>query len=322
MNGANANDTNVPERSLFSPGVLIPFLLVSLIWGSTWLVIRDQISTAPQGQSVPASWSVTYRFIAAALGMFLLAAVMKNPLRLDRNGHIFAIFIGAVQFAANFNLVYTAEHYVTSGLVAVVFALLIIPNAILGKYWLGREVTVQFWIGAGIACTGIALLILREYRLAPTNAGDVLIGTGLTIAAVLSVSMANVLQATERMKSYPITTVLAWSMLYGAIGNALWSYVTAGAPTFDPRASYVGGVLYLGIIGSVVTFPLYFKLVREIGPGKAAYTSVFIPIVAMLLSTIFEGYHWTGLSAGGAVLAMSGLLISMKAGKQAAKPAR
>jgi drug/metabolite transporter (DMT)-like permease len=300
------------EHGLFHPSVFVPFLLVSLIWGSTWLVIRDQINF------VPSSWSVTYRFTVAAAGMFLLSAALKNTLRLDRKGHILALVIGAVQFAINFNLVYAAEHHVTSGLVAVLFALLIIPNAMLGKFWLGRSITRNFWIGGSVACVGVGMLVLREYRLSPAGAGDVLIGTGLTIAAVISASVANVLQATDRMKSYPITTVLAWSMLYGALGNALWSLVSVGAPSFDPRAGYIGGVLYLGIIGSVVTFPLYFKLIREIGPGKAAYTSVFIPVVAMLLSTLFEGYQWTGLAVGGAVLAMAGLLISM----QAARPAR
>ena len=310
---AKETSANIPaEHGLFHPSVFVPFLLVSLIWGSTWLVIRDQINV------VPSSWSVTYRFTVATAGMFLLTAALKNNLRLDSKGHILALVIGAVQFAINFNFVYAAEHHVTSGLVAVLFALLIIPNAVLGKFWLGRSVAKSFWIGGSIACIGVGLLVLREYRLSPAGAGDVLIGTGLTIAAVISASIANVLQATDRMKSYAITTVLAWSMLYGALGNALWSLVSVGAPSFDTRVGYIGGVLYLGIIGSVVTFPLYFKLIREIGPGKAAYTSVFIPVVAMLLSTLFEGYQWTGLAAGGAVLAIAGLLISM----QATKPAR
>lgn len=301
-----------PERGLFHPSVFIPFMLVSLIWGSTWLVIRDQISV------VPPSWSVTYRFTVATVGMFILAIAMKDGLRLNRAGHMMAMVIGAVQFAVNFNFVYAAEHHVTSGLVAVLFALLIIPNAVLGKICLGRALSRNFVIGAAIACVGVGLLVLREYRLSPSSAGEVLIGAGLTVAAVICASIANVMQASDRMNGYAITTILAWSMLYGALGNAIWSLLTAGAPSFDTRPEYIGGVLYLGVIGSVVTFPLYFKLIREIGPGKAAYTSVFIPVVAMILSTLFEGYQWTGLAVGGAILAIAGLLISM----QAAKPER
>ncbi|MFC4291526.1 DMT family transporter [Sphingorhabdus arenilitoris] len=297
------------DYGLLHPKILLPFLLVSLIWGSTWLVIRDQIS------AVPASWSVTYRFIIAAAGMFILAACMRIPLRLDRRGQLWAMLIGVVQFAMNFNFVYAAEHHITSGLVAVLFALLIVPNALLGKYWLGRAVTRQFWIGAIIASVGVGLLVLREYRFADMNPVEVLIGTGLTLIAVMCASVSNVLQASDRMTRFPIIAVLAWAMLYGVIGNAIWSLITVGAPVIETRAAYLGGIVYLGLIGSVVTFPLYFGLIRDIGPGKAAYTSVFIPVVAMLLSTLFEGYVWSALAAAGAVLAMAGLLISMQARK-------
>jgi drug/metabolite transporter (DMT)-like permease len=94
--------------------------------------------------------------------------------------------------------------------------------------------------------------------------------------------------------------------------NAAWSWISHGPPVIDPRPAYLGGVLYLGVVGSVVTFPLYFRLIREIGPGKAAYTGVVIPIVAMLLSSLFEGYRWTSLAIGGAILATIGLVIAMR----------
>lgn len=300
---------NMGDYGLFHPRILIPFLLVSLIWGSTWLVIRDQIS------SVPDSWSVCYRFTVAATGMFLLAMIRRQRIVIDMAGHLWAMLIGAVQFAANFNLVYAAEHYITSGLVAVLFALLIMPNALLGWLWLKRPITGSFWFGSAIAVSGVALLILREYRIAPIGAGAVLTGTGLTLMAVMCASIANVVQASKSMSRYPVITILAWAMLYGALGNAIWSLFQYGPPQWDLRPSYTAGILYLGLIGSVVTFPLYFGLIRDIGPGKAAYTSVFIPIVAMLLSTLFEGYHWSNLAIAGAILGVAGLLIAMKARK-------
>lgn len=297
------------EYGLFDPKILIPFLLVSLIWGSTWLVIRDQLSV------VPVEWSVCYRFILAAAGMFALALLTKQKLHLAKQGHYWAMLIGAVQFAFNFNLVYAAERHITSGLVAVLFALLILPNAVLGWLWLGKKVSRSFWLGSAIAVAGVTMLVLREYRVAPIGTTEVLIGTALTLAAVLSASIANVLQASDRMSHYPIITVLAWAMLYGALANTAWSFILHGPPSWDPRTSYIIGVAYLGLIGSVVTFPLYFGLIRDIGPGKAAYTSVFIPVVAMLLSTAFEGYQWSSLALSGAILAMAGLLISMRARK-------
>jgi drug/metabolite transporter (DMT)-like permease len=309
---AAATETAPQDHGLFHPSVLIPFLLVSLIWGSTWLVIKGQLGT------VPPSWSVTYRFVIAAAGMFLLTLVMRQSLRMDRRAHGWAMVIGAVQFGMNFNFVYAAEEYITSGLVAVLFALLIVPNALLGKWWLGRPVARVFWVGSAIATIGVGLLILREYRFAPVDARSVLIGAAFTLVAVMTASVSNVLQASDRFSKFPITTVLAWSMLYGAIGNGLWSLYNHGAPQIEWTAGYLGGIAYLAIVGSVVTFPLYFSLVRNIGPGKAAYTSVFIPVVAMGLSTVFEGYVWSLLAATGAALVMAGMFVAM----QAAKPAR
>lgn len=299
----------VTEPGLLTPRVLIPFLFVSLIWGSTWFVIRDQLSV------VPSSWSVTYRFSVAAIGMFILALIMRQPLRIDREFLGWAAFLGLVQFSLNFNFVYLAEHHITSGLVAVIFALLIIPNAILGKLWLGRTIGRPFIIGSAIATAGVGLLMLREYRVAPVGGTEVLIGLSFTIAAVCFASISNVLQVTPRIARFPTVTILAWSMLCGAIINAAIAFVVAGPPVIDPRPAYLGGVLYLGIVGTVLTFPFYFRLIRDIGPGKAAYTGVLIPVIAMLISTAFEGYEWSLLAFSGAALAMIGLVVAMQTRK-------
>lgn len=296
----------IAEPGLLTPRVLLPFLFVSLIWGSTWFVIRDQLSV------VPSSWSVTYRFTVAAIGMFALALVMRQPLRIDREFMGWTALLGLIQFSLNFNLVYLAEHYITSGLVAVIFALLIIPNALLGKWWLGRTIGMPFIIGSAIASAGVGLLMLREYRVAPVGGLDVLIGLSLSVGAVCFASISNVLQVTPRITRYPTVTILAWSMLWGSIINALIAFVFFGPPVIDPRPAYLGGVLYLGIVGTVLTFPFYFRLIRDIGPGKAAYSGVLTPVIAMLISTAFEGYVWSLLAFSGAALAMVGLVVAMQ----------
>jgi len=302
-------DEGLTEPGFLAPRVWIPFVIVSLIWGSTWLVIRDQLGT------VPASWSVAYRFIIAAIGMFILAIVMRQPLKIDRAMFGWTWLLGVMQFALNFNFVYGAEHHITSGLVAVMFALLIVPNALLAKYWLGRQVGGAFVMGSIIASVGVAFLMLQEYRVAPVGGTEVLLGLVLTMCAVVSASISNVLQVTPKIARYPTITILAWSMLWGSLANAAFAYAFYGPPVVDSRPAYIGGVLYLSIIGSVVTFPLYFRLIRDIGPGKAAYTGVLIPVVAMILSTIFEGYVWTMLAFAGGVLAMAGLVVAMQARK-------
>ena len=298
-----------PEPGLLTPRVLAPFLIVSLIWGSTWLVIRDQLG------DVPSSWSVAYRFTVAAICMFALTAILRQPLKIDRQMMLWTILLGLLQFSLNFNFVYAAERHVTSGLVAVIFALLIVPNALLAKWWLGRRIGTAFLIGSAIAGVGVGLLMLQEYRAAPVGSDEVLLGLSLSLCGVCCASVSNVLQVVPRVARFPTVTILAWSMLWGAAANALLAFAIYGPPVIDPRPAYLGGVLYLAIIGSVLTFPLYFNLIREIGPGKAAYTGVLIPVIAMLLSTIFEGYSWSVLAVAGAVLAIAGLLVAMKTRK-------
>lgn len=306
---SGTNPAPAPEPGLLTPRVLVPFLIVSLIWGSTWLVIRDQLG------SVPASWSVTYRFSIAAVGMGILALVMRQSLRIDRAMVGWTMLLGLMQFSFNFNFVYAAEHHITSGLVAVIFALLIVPNALLAKWWLRRPIGTSFIIGSAIASIGVALLMVQEYSAAPVGGAEVLFGLTLTLCGVVCASISNVLQVTPAVARFPTITILAWSMFWGSIINAAYAFTQYGPPVIDTRPAYLGGVLYLSIIGSVVTFPLYFRLIRDIGPGKAAYTGVLIPVIAMLLSTIFEGYSWSALALAGAVLAMIGLVVAMQARK-------
>ncbi|KEY99187.1 hypothetical protein AI27_06195, partial [Sphingomonas sp. BHC-A] len=106
--------------------------------------------------------------------------------------------------------------------------------------------------------------------------------------------------------------VLAWAMLIGAAVDALFAWITAGPPVVEARWSYLAGIAWLGLAGSVVTFPLYFRLIQRIGAGRAAYTSVLIPVIAMLISTLAERYRWTALAGAGALLAIAGMVVALR----------
>ena len=302
-------------ESLFTPRNFAAFLLVSLIWGGTWLVIRDQIA------SVPASWSISYRFLVASFGMFALAAMRREPLRLAPGGLRWAVMLGLFQFTLNFGFVYNAESYITSGLVAVMFALLVVPNAVLGRILLGQRITGAFVLGSAIAALGVALLFAHEWRSSPATLGEVLLGAGLTVGGILSASIANITQAMDGAKKQPFLALLAWSMAIGVAINTVYALAIDGLPQFDMRPSYSLGILYLGLAGSVVTFPLYYGLVRKVGAGQAAYSSVIVPIVAMVLSTLFEGFQWGALPAAGAIITLIGMVVAMR-GRTSAPPRR
>jgi drug/metabolite transporter (DMT)-like permease len=302
-------ETNVTEASMLKPRVLIPFILVTLIWGSTWIVIKDQLGL------VPPSWSVTYRFLLGGIVMLLVAVVTKSSLRLGRDGQVFAALMGAAQFVFNFNFVYRAELYITSGLVAVVFALLFVPNALFARIFLGHALSKRFMIGSAIAVVGIALLFINEARGDDAAQAATMTGIAFTLAAVLSASTANVMQASKRAKAMPMTAMLGWAMLWGAGFDASYAWISAGPPVMDWRPGYIFGLLYLGVIASALAFSLYFRTIRDIGPARAAYSSTIIPVIAMGFSTVFEGFVWTGLAVAGSAIALTGMAVALSSPK-------
>lgn len=291
-----------------TPRSIAVFVFLALVWGSTWLVIKDQIS------AVPSAWSVVWRFTLAATVMAGFALLRGERLRLTRREQAVAIAMGVFQFSLNFQLIYRSEHYLTSGLVAVVFALMIVPNAVLARLVLGAALTRRFLAGSAIALAGIGLLMLHEYRIAPPGSG-VTTGVLLVTGAILSVSVGNLLQATQTARAVPVVSLMAWGMIWGVFASTAYAVLSAGMPVLDPRPAYLAGIAYLGIVGSALTFPLYSQLIREWGPGPAAYNGVAVPVVAMILSTLFEGYQWSLLAGAGAVLAMAGLLVALSGRK-------
>lgn len=295
---------NADDRR-FDASIVVPFIIFTAIWGSTWIVIRDQLGV------VPPQWSVTYRFIIAAVAMAMVARWKGHSLRLDRGGMIAALVIGVTQFCVNFNSVYLAERYITSGLVATVFALLLIPNSLLAWGFLGQKPNRRFFGAALVATAGIGLLFLHEYGSYPGSGRDIAIGLGLTIVGLLGASAANVYQAGKEARRHPLFALLAWSMAIGALLDAMIAFAVAGPPVIDPRPGYWLGLAYLALAASVLCFSLYFPVVRKIGPGKAAYSSVIVPVIAMALSTAFEDYRWSALAAGGAALALGGMVLAI-----------
>jgi drug/metabolite transporter (DMT)-like permease len=286
--------------------VVLPFAIFTAIWGSTWIVIRSQLGT------VPPQWSVTYRFIIAAAAMAGLARWKGESLVLGRQGLAAAIFLGFMQFCVNFNAVYLAEQHITSGVVATVFALLLIPASLLGWAILGHRPSRRFAWSSLVAVAGIVLLFLHEIREHPADSGHISAGIALTLAGMVGAAVANVVQAHPRVRRFPLFGLLAWSMASGAVIDGVLAFAMTGPPVFDPRPGYWLGILYLALIASVVTFSLYYPVVRRIGPAKAAYSSVIVPIIAMGFSTWFEHYRWTGLTIAGALLALGGMAAALR----------
>ena len=289
----------------FTPLAWFAFIVCTLIWGSTWFVIRTQLG------EVPPSWSVTWRFALGAAVMFGLCLVRGKSLWLTGRQHGFALLVAVSQFVLNFNLVYRSEQYLASGLVSLTFAFLLVTNTTLSAIFLGQRVTGRFMIGSAIGLAGVALLFAPD--LGKPGGEQMGLGLALAFGGVISASVANVLQATPQGRAMPLEAGIAWAMAWGALIDGAVAWGISGPPVISTAPVYLAGLAYLGIAASAVAFNLYYILIRTVGAGPAAWNGVAVPVVAMALSTLLEGYQWTLTAVAGIALALIGLVIALKA---------
>jgi drug/metabolite transporter (DMT)-like permease len=250
----------------------------------------------------------------------VVAVAMKLPLRFSLSDHALAAALAFVTFVINYNCVYASELHITSGLVAVIFSLLVPLNAVLARVFLNQQLSRPFMMGSGVAMLGVVLLFLHEWRAVDHDPHEVALGIGLALVAVVFASFGNVFQGTQRARQVPMATLLAWSMGWGALLDAIVAWVRTAPPTFDLRLSYIAGLLYLGIVASAVAFTFYFNLIRRIGAARGGYVNVMIPVIAMGFSTVFESYRWSIEAILGGLLVIAGLVVAMRARGDAPAP--
>ncbi|HJV73358.1 MAG TPA: EamA family transporter [Noviherbaspirillum sp.] len=279
------------------------YILTVLIWGSTWIAIKWQLGV------VPAPVSIAWRFWIAATVLLLILIAMRKPLRPPRQAWPYLAAQGAALFCCNFLCFYYASQWVPSGLVAVVFSTAPLWNAINGKLFLGRPLQRQVIIGALLGLAGIALLFLPQMNGHWSDA-SMLGGLGLALLGTLFFSAGNLLSS--RMQTMGLTPWLTntWAMFIGAAILTLSALLLQLPFSMEPSVRYVGSLLYLAIPGSVIGFTAYLLLVGRLGPDRAAYCTVLFPVVALTISTVFEGYRWSGLAFVGLVCVLAGNLLA------------
>lgn len=285
--------------------VVLPFIIFTGIWGGTWIVIRGQIGT------VPPQWSVAYRFLISAVAMMIIARARGERLAMKSRHWPALAFLGFTQFCVNFNAVYLAEQHITSGVVATVFALLLIPSSLLGWAMLGQRPNLRFVWGSIVAVIGIGFLFAHELHAGSASPEEVAAGIGVTLIGMLGASTANVFQARPKMRQLPLFSMLAWAMALGALFDCLVAFAVAGPPQVDWSVGYWAGLFYLALAASVLSFSLYYPVIRRIGPAKAAYSSMAVPIIAMSFSTWLEHYRWTLTAVSGALLVLGGMALAL-----------
>ena len=256
-----------------------------IIWGTTWLAIKFQLG------SVDPMVSVLYRFIAAALTLFLYCRLRGLRMRFHLKDHIFMALQGLVLFSVNYWLIYLAEVHLTSGLVAVIFSGIVFMNMINGALLLGSPIRSNVLLGGAIGVLGIVLVFwpqLISFSFSDKSA----LGLVLSVVSTFMASLGNIISARHQQNNLPVIQTNAYGMAYGALIIGVISFFSGKTFSFEMSLSYVGSLFYLSLFGTVIAFGCYLKLIGKIGADRAAYATMLFPIVALGISTFYEGYQW------------------------------
>ena len=283
---------------------LLLYTVTVLIWGSTWLGIKFQL-----GQVDPLV-SVVYRFCMAAALLFAWCGLRGLPMRFALRDHLFIALQGACLFAVNYWLFYLAEVHLTSGIVAVVFSTIVFWNILNGRLFLKTPIRTNVVCGSGLGIVGIGLVFWPELSgFSLEDAGFK--GFMLSVAATLMASFGNILSARNQRHGLPVMQTNAYGMAYGALLMLAVAGVAGKPFSVDPSPTYLLSLVYLALFGSVVAFGCYLTLVGRIGADRASYATLLFPIIALIISTLFEGYRWSAPALAGVAIILTGNALSL-----------
>jgi drug/metabolite transporter (DMT)-like permease len=291
-----------------SANILFLYGSTVIIWGTTWLAIKFQLG------SVDPMVSVLYRFIAAALILVVYCKLRGLNMRFRLKDHIFMALQGLVLFSVNYWLIYLAEVHVTSGLVAVIFSSIVFMNMINGAVLLGSPIRLNVVLGGGIGVVGIVLVFwpqLASFSLSDKTA----LGLVLSAVSTFMASLGNIISARHQKYNLPVIQTNAYGMTYGAGIMGVIAIVLDKPFSFEMSFLYISSLFYLSLFGTVIAFGCYLKLLGKIGADRAAYATMLFPIVALGISTVYEGYQWAAHNVIGMAVVLIGnwLVLNKKA---------
>jgi drug/metabolite transporter (DMT)-like permease len=281
---------------------LLLYLATVAIWGSSWLAITWQLGV------VPPEASIIYRFALSAVLLLGWCVARGLPMRFSAPQHLFMALQGMLLFSVNYIIFYFATFHLTSGLVALAFSTIVVMNMLFGAILLAIPIQRRVAWGAGIGLGGLALVFWPDL-MAFDAQSSALTGLGLSLIATASASLGNLASARNQRTGIPVVQGNTFGMAYGAAFTSAVALARGVPFTFDWRPAYVLSLLYLALFASVLAFGCYLTLLGRIGADRAAYAGVAFPIVALALSTVFEGFQWTVIAVVGVALVALGNVI-------------
>ena len=283
------------------------YVVTVLVWGTTWIGIEYQLGT------VAPEVSVFYRYTLAAISLFAWCAWAGLNLRFSARAHVRFVLLGLLLFGINYIVTYHAQQYITSALTAICFSTMLWMNMINARIFFGVRISRKIIAGSMIGIAGIVVLFLPQVQSLSLSDATIY-GASLCIIGAFLASLGNMVSQGAQREGLPVIQSNAWGMFYGAIVTGSIAFGQGSTFNFDWSASYIVSLFYLAIFGSIIAFGSYLKLLGRIGAHKAGYAMVMFPVVALIISILFEGLElgWNILTGIALVLIGNMVILRMK----------
>jgi drug/metabolite transporter (DMT)-like permease len=281
------------------------FIACVAIWGSTWIAITFQL-----GKVAPEA-SVFYRFLLASLLVFAYCLARRLPLRYPPREHAWIALMGVLMFGVSYILVYYAEEHIVSGLVAVGYSASPLLGMLGMRAFFGTPMARRVAAGSVLGIVGITLVFWPEFGRLQAG-GSTLLGALFTVGAVLLSAFGSLVAHRNQQARLPLWQSLAWGMLYGSLFALAWLLAAGKSLAFEATPAYVLSLLYLTVFGSILAFASYLTLLKRIGAARAGYIGVMVPIVALVISAVFESFRWHALTWLGIAISVAGNVVILR----------
>ncbi|GAB1580962.1 DMT family transporter [Phyllobacterium phragmitis] len=298
-----------PQDRAFEPFDYGLYAMTVFAWSLSWYALAVQAASGVANEV-----NIVWRFLIAAVIMFAWAVVSRQRLKFALRDHLGFAGLGVLLFSSNFLLFYYGAQYLVSGLLSVVFSLASIINLVLSTLVMREPPSARTLAGGLMGFGGIALMFLPEMQ-AHGFTGKTLVGLGLCVAGTLCFCTGNLISARLQKRGLPLVSMNGWGMVYGTLWAAFLALVFGKHFTIAWTAEYLGSLIFLSVISTVLAFFAYLTLLGRIGSARAGYATVMFPVFALVVSTLLEGYQWTVLAVTGLALVLAGNLFVIRGKK-------
>lgn len=286
-------------RASLTPYDYFLYAITVFAWSGSWYALKLQVGV------VPVQVSLFWRFMIAAGVMLVWALIAKFPLRFNFVTHLKFAAMGTLMFCLNFALFYYASKWLASGLLSVVFSLVSVFNIMLAVLFLNLRPSANMVIGASLGFIGIAMMFWPVIAGQDIDA-NALIGFGLSVCGTLFFCLGNLISTSLQRQKVPVIAASTWGMAYGTAVTGIIALIQGDSFAIEWSVSYVGSMIFLAVVSSVIAFAAYLTLLGRIGSDRAGYAAVMFPVVALLISGWLEGYVLVPLAGAGLALVLIG----------------